>query len=385
MKTNFTDIPQTRDLKRCMIHPEIMHHAFQAGKILPFPILFAESENQFLIENERLSKTIIQFSFIVTNGRNDVMLYERVKNDHAKRIYQGHGITHGKPSLLVSFSPVTGNGCPSSDTDILNIYHQEVPREKRPTDPPQLTFLGLIHRAIVKDNTQSIDYYFYVFEVHYDSISLPFSKFLKDSSDKITGCAPINSDLYLSISKYKADVQALKLLISRKKIPVFTENWDTGEASCIPASVHSTPLLMQSPGWFISHSCEDHHYTRQLTERLKAHKIPYWIDDDHLIQGKPWYESARLAERYGKGVIFIVTPHFLQSPNTAEETELARETLAERGSENYIIHKLIYEPCDKERSKQQFGEELSNYSVYPLMDSCKREEDLERFITHNLL
>ena len=385
MKTVFSDIPQTKDSKRCMIHPEIMEDAFLAGKILPCPVLFAESKNQFLIENDRLSKTIIQFSFIVTNGRNEVLLYERVKNDQIKGIYQGHGITHGKPSLLISFSPAIGTNSPSSDTEVLNIYHQEVPKETCSPNRPQLTFLGLIHRPIIKGDNQFINYYFYVFEVNYDSISLPFSKFLKDSSDKIMNCTPINTDLYLRISEYKADVQALKLLIDRKKIPISTETWDTGKATSIPASAHSTPLLMQSPGWFISHSCKDHHYTQQLTEKLKKHGVTYWIDDEHLIQGKPWYESARLAERYGKGVIFIVTPHFLQSLNTAEEIELARKTLIQRESMNYTIHKLIFETCNKEKIKQLFGEELSSYSVYPLMDSCKREEDLESFITNNLL
>lgn len=382
MSEDFQSIPQTRDQKRCMIHPEVIDKAFEAGEILPFPILFAESNNEYLVEDERFFKTIIQFSFIVTNQRNEVMLYERVANDREKKIYHGHGITHGQCSLLVSFSPTT-QAYPSCEADVLDIYHQEVPRQNFPDKIPGLAFLGLVRNLIEKKEGRWIKYYFYVFEVHYEALELPCTAFNKDKSDTNFGYFPVDSKLYESIAKYKADVQALKLLMVRKQCAVSTAAWEEGNAASLAASVHSSPLLMKSPGLFISHSCRDHQYTTLLTKHLKTHGIHYWIDDEHLVQGRSWYESAVPAERYGDGVIFVVTPHFLQSPNTADEVKIAKEVLAQRGEATYKIYKLIFEPYDKDQSDNFFGQ-LASYSVCPLMTASSREGDLETFITNNL-
>lgn len=395
VKVIYANSDEKRFMKTPPGMPSVLSTNFEAGKILPFAMLFAESEHNKIYEDERVGKEIIQFSFLITNDKNEVLLYDRVKNkvlpnDPTGR--SGHNVSTQK-SILVSWSPYLdrfngGFHYPKTEDDVRMVFHREV---STAYPPDELTFLGLIRNdKTISWKEGRIRYFFYLFEAHYKS-DISADKFMlqKDRSDIPEKFSKIDQALLKTVSGMKADVQALVLYQQTRYgediLPVAPDL--LGESKSI-LNAHSTPFWEHSPGLVISHTSKDHPHTQWLVEYLRQRNIRYWIDDDprHMSHNTEWYKTVEPALRYGDGVIFVCTPHVSTSKGMRDEIGIASKVRKERAS--FVVMKLVFEELgDKEISpelEEAFGK-FPNFSVVglPLEEREKRLDVL--FEEHGFL
>jgi hypothetical protein len=99
---------------------ERMQAEFNAGRIVPFSVLFPETICREITTEDKQSKDIVQFSFLVSDCDGNLLLTYRTPRSHEKEA--GHLITV-KESVLIGRSPVRaiphGHEYPMSDDDIL--------------------------------------------------------------------------------------------------------------------------------------------------------------------------------------------------------------------------------------------------------------------------
>jgi formylglycine-generating enzyme required for sulfatase activity len=75
---------------------------------------------------------------------------------------------------------------------------------------------------------------------------------------------------------------------------------------------------------FISYSRKDFAFVNRLRDDLKAHGIPYWIDQEGLSPGTPnWERAIKDAIRTGSAVLWIVTPASNDSEYVYSELAIA--------------------------------------------------------------
>lgn len=125
------------------------------GEAPSFREVFSESRVEWLTDEEKTGREMIQFSFFLRASDGRILLFRR--SDASHRLTRG-------ASVLVSWSPVQehfrkGSLFPASVHDVLDIFHHEI----APDFPlsPSLRYIGFA----MNDLKGPKRYYFYLFEV----------------------------------------------------------------------------------------------------------------------------------------------------------------------------------------------------------------------------
>ncbi|MBV9229230.1 MAG: TIR domain-containing protein, partial [Chloroflexi bacterium] len=76
---------------------------------------------------------------------------------------------------------------------------------------------------------------------------------------------------------------------------------------------------------FVSYSRKDQEAVTRLYEDLQRFGVTLWIDHKDILPGSPdWENVIRTALRSSSGVLWIVTPHILDSPYVKDELDIAK-------------------------------------------------------------
>ncbi len=293
---------------------EEMEAAFNAGCIAPFSVVFRQAENRALINDaDKLSKDVIQFSFLVSDCDGNVLLTYRTQFSNEKEA--GHTVTVGD-SVLIGWSPVIPlpghQPYPMSDTDILWAYHKEV--QDAHLRKPQVHFLGLVLNEV-----KGIRYYLYVFHVQYGEREPDLRGLLKDRHDKLCAYHSADDALCERVRDKKADLRALELY-TRRDLSTF----GFGSSRVVRFDPRTKPpFRVHAPDVFISHAKQNDAVATRIAEALAAAGLSCWADHRSLKPGDLWFREIEAGIKYGGCFMVLCSRHSLESKAVDEEVSLA--------------------------------------------------------------
>lgn len=317
---------------------------FSQEEFLPLPDIANIIREEKLWEGERINKVLIQYSFLVLNKKNEIMLYSRVKG---KNSVHGHQVsTNRKNNYSALISSGIRNGVPRNYSEIVPYYQRKVNEHDEVGKYRNVSFLGVIKNTkyIKVKNPDSeykgprrgpITYIFYVFAVQYDYEGEFFEQPYIGRNDPIKGFFSLEEAWHAFDPKAnQAELGALSMLMQRmgKPQPFQYFSADTGQ--------HKT-IFGADPGHYIVHAEEDHPFTQKLTHLLHDKGIRYWIDDTKANSSDTWVENARDAIRYARGYIITLGKKTLTKPHVKEELQWIEEVRRKHQKRNVII--LIYD------------------------------------------
>ena len=322
---------------------------FSHEEFLPLPDIANIIREEKLWEDERINKVLIQYSFLVLNKKNKIMLYSRVKG---KNSVHGHQVsTNRKNNYSALISSGIRNGVPRNYSEIVPYYQRKVNENDEAAKYRNISFLGVIKNTkyIKVKNPNSeykrprrgpITYLFYVFTVQYDYDGEIFRKPYVNPNDPIAGFFPLEEAWHAFDPKAnQAELGALSMLMQRmgKPQPFQYFSADTGQKKTIFGA---------DPGHYIVHAEEDHPFTQKLTHLLREKEIRYWIDDTEANSSDTWVENARDAIRYAQGYIITLGKKTLTKPHVKEELQWIEEVRRKHRMRPVII--LIYDNLAEE-------------------------------------
>ncbi|MBR4108416.1 MAG: toll/interleukin-1 receptor domain-containing protein [Akkermansia sp.] len=322
---------------------------FSQKEFLPLPNIANIIREKKLWEGERINKAIIQYSFLVLNKKNEIMLYSRTMG---KVGTHGHQVSTNEGN---NYSALISNGIrsevPRNYGGLIPYYQGRVFEHDEAAKYRNISFLGVVKNTkyvkvvnstpMYKGATMGpITYLFYVFTVQYDYDGEIFRKPYVNPNDPIAGFFPLEEAWHAFDPKEnQAELGALSMLMQRmgKPQPFQYFSADTGQ--------HKT-IFGADPGHYIVHAEEDHPFTQKLTHLLHEKEIRYWIDDTEANSSDTWVGNARDAIRYAQGYIITLGKKTLTKPHVIEELQWIEEVRRKHRMRPVII--LIYDNLAEE-------------------------------------
>lgn len=364
---------------------------FQNKQIVPLDIIYDHAGIERLWEYNRIGRTLIQFSFLIMNEKNELMLYKRPKGKSGSA---GHQITvdDKECSALISVLPKGDSAC-TSYHDILGHFHKKINSRAEKTTEKDISFVGVVkntrHVTASDPNGQeisgSIQYIFYVFCVRYCCEGNPFKPndeepTLINSADIISKFVPIQAAYdQFNPNKHKAEIAAVKMLINPE------------EANLMPTCVVNndktpTTVFGKTIGTFIVHAKEDHQELAMLISVFEKHHIPYWIDDLSAHPYDSWKNNIRDVIHHASNIILLLGKNTL-SPNNKhiqEELELIAQEIDIRPTLPIIV--LTHEKFDNDFNNNPHYEKIRNrITTLTVIDPDKKlDEAIEKYFLQHL-
>lgn len=294
---------------------EKMQHLFDLGQIVPFSVLFPETVCRAITNEDKKSKDIIQFGFLVSDCDGKVLLTYRTPLSEDKQA--GHVISV-KESVLVGWSPVISipgeHPYPMSDDDILWAYHQEV-RDSH-LRKARVRFLGLVQNEI-----KGIRFYFYLFNVSYAERAPDLTGLLKDKHDLLCAYHSVDDSLFELVRDKKADLRALELYSGRD-----LGRFDMGKSHVVPFSLDTKPpFRIHAPDVFISHATQDDGVASRIADACSSAGLTCWTDHQSLKAGNIWFKEIEAGIKYGGCFLLLCSRSSVNSQSVADEVLMALE------------------------------------------------------------
>lgn len=305
------------------------------------PEMFAGSRVGPLADGDKAGKGIVQFSFLVRDCNDKVLLVGRLN--------QNHSLTTGG-TVMISWSPFTDSYSgskrfyPAREADIRAIYHKEV-RESEELDTPRFTYLGLVTNKI-----KGIHYWMYIFVATYphDGEWLKRNLYLQKDKDDMEGFYEV-SQLIPSHQPFmigsveaikrgnKADWQALKMLACGDA--AFPSDWDWGESRAVPfmppdeasggGNCCLPPCLLEKGCLFLSYADETgRNVANALREaierrcRQEGRRISIYVPGDETELDADYL-------RCSFATVFLCTAATPESPRTARDCRIILEIVGD--------------------------------------------------------
>jgi hypothetical protein len=355
---------------------ERMNEWFGQDRVPPFAIVFPETEEGYVTDDDKPGKEFIQFGFIITDREGRVLPHSRAAYDHTTA-KAGHTITGGC-SLLVSWSPVAavnGRSYPQSEADVLRVFHREV-RQRPGEPPPSLYFLGLARRRVPLQVGGETTYYFYLFESRYSGRGPCGEWLVKDKNDQLFyEFVTVDDTLLSAVQKNKVDLRAVEALTGRD-----LSSYGYGRSEMVRLVANEVPpFLVRPPGVFLCHSSADKSIVYELADRLEVAGIPTWVDHRRLRPGEVWFEQAFEAIKYCPAFIAVCTAASSSSQHVRDEVDQAlqrQQWLATRGV-RYEICPVIFQG---EKPETFVPPALKDHQGVDLRDPAGRSVGTTEFI-----
>lgn len=326
---------------------KVMHDVFSSGNIPSLPSVFEASIHQNIWEYERVGKTLIQYSFLVLNNRNELIVYPRKKGGRGQSGHQISTNREGTYSALISCKP-NHNTPPTCYKDVIFHYEDKVKERHEAKEKKETSFLGLIKNTVdIKGNDPynegkevkgHVTYWFYVFVVkyHYEG------EIFEEASEKqafVPSYIPLNQAWYLfDGNTNRAEIGALSMLAHRLNISLPFQYIESTNDS-------KNTIFDKKIGYYIVHAQEDHPFLNELVAVLKEHNVTYWIDDENAIVSDKWKENAQDGIRHASGYILVLGKATLSKDYVRQELEWIYENRKKYPHLPVII--LVYEDIDK--------------------------------------
>lgn len=344
---------------------ERMQRLFDQGHIAPFSVLFPETTCRAITNDDKTSKDIIQFGFLVSDCDGKVLLTYRTPLSDDKQA--GHVISV-KESVLVGWSPVLSipgeHPYPMSDDDILWAYHQEV-RDSH-LRKAQIRFLGLVQNEI-----KGIRFYFYLFNVSYSEQTPDLRGLLKDKHDLLCDYYSVDDSLCERVRDKKADLRALELYSGRD-----LGRFDMGKSRVVPFDAGTKPpFRIHAPDIFISHATQDDLVASRIADALSSVGLTCWADHKSLKAGSIWFKEIEAGIKYGACFLLLCSRDSLKSKSVGDEVSMAIER--QRQWHNYPIIPIV---LDGERKREVIPENLGHCQAYDLRTVQDRESKIQMLI-----
>jgi len=176
--------------------------------------LLNKMKNDGIDDEAKKKLCIIQFGFVITNKKNEILLINRTKKSH---------LLTKNESIVQSVSPSSnpkGEECPYYLDYVKSYYERQV---KCDIKPSSFNFLAIIKNTI---KNKDIDYIFYIFQIKYNKNKSYFESegLVKDSKlklinqlDELKGFIEIDKeDIIDKIKNKKVDLRVAELLSGKK-------------------------------------------------------------------------------------------------------------------------------------------------------------------------
>lgn len=330
-----------------------LENAFKGvGELPAFSVLSAGGGLDDSSVEDRKGKAILQVSFLLTRGQNEILLIDRGNGRHA--------VTTSK-SVMVSTKPMSDNP-PVSDTDVLALFNHKIKSKALISNISSMRFLGVVHnrRRLKTDEDAYADYYFYVFELQYaqgsptdpEDILKGYGAHVSiNRVDPVMGWVPLNTALadVVNPGDCAADWAALHLLAMHRGVTPFAQV--ATRADYIRAGrCHLYSALTES--YFISYDRRDaRKYLIPLCKVLSKLNVLYWIQRKNAKLGYPWDLSNGNVLRHTKGMIILETHQSMQNDNVAKEVADAIHVSLQRERQFEIV-RLSPEDIDATERKK---------------------------------
>lgn len=324
-----------------------MQDLLSSGNIPSLPSVLAASTHEKIWEYERVGKILIQYSFLVLNGKNELIVYPRKKGGSGQAGHQISTNKIGTYSALISCKP-NHNNPQTSYRDVISRYEYKIKERKEAKDKKEASFLGVIKNTVyIKGNDPNhegrevkgpVSYWFYVFVVkyHYDG-----EIFEESSEDKdfVPSYVPLEKAWYLfDGNTNRAEIGALTMLAHRFNISLPFQYIESTNDS-------KNTIFGKEIGYYIIHAQEDHPFLNELVAVLKKYDVTYWIDDECAMVCDTWRENARDGIRHASGYILVLGKVTMHKDYVRQELEWVSENRKKYPHLPVII--LIYEDIDK--------------------------------------
>lgn len=324
-----------------------MQDVFPSGNIPSLPSLFEASTHEKIWEYERVGKILIQYSFLVLNHKNELIVYPRKKGASGQ---SGHQVTtnrKGTYSALISCKP-TLNAPPTCYQDVIFHYEDKIKERQEAKDKKETSFLGLIKNTVdIKANVANskrkgikgpVTYWFYVFVVKYHYEGEIFESPAEERGFA-PGYIPLEQAWYLfDGNTNRAEIGALNMLAHRLNVSLpfqYIESTNDCKRTVFDKKI----------GYYIVHAQEDHPFLNELVAVLKTHNVTYWIDDENAIVNDRWKENAQDGIRHANGYILVLGKATLSKDYVKQELEWIYENRKKYPHLPVII--LVYEDIEK--------------------------------------
>lgn len=298
----------------------------------PIPTLqkiFDNKDKVMHLDNERkLGKSILQIAFIVTIGKNSILLKRRNNRDTILNKKTPSSAPEEKYSILTSS---LCSSAPATEEELLQVFHDKVPtRVFRNKLPESIQFLGIIRNKVESKQKagEFVTYYFYIHELNYQKKGFPNTKSInskleqavkKDANELFSDPFPLDeSTSSLIHCNYHADIAAYQLLRQFR----LRESMAASTIWC--EALHHSSIYDIAKTLFIIHDHDDYEMlAKPLLHELNENKIPYWIEEEHAHLGTIWRLTNAQVERYARGIICIESKRSICSENVFKEIKVA--------------------------------------------------------------
>lgn len=317
---------------------------FSQKEFLPLPDIANIIREEKLWEGERINKALIQYSFLVLNKKNEIMLYSRARGETGQH---GHQVsTNRKNNYSALISSGIRNDVPRNYSELFPYYQRKVTESDVAGQYRNISFLGVVKNTKyvkVVNSTPTykgatmgpITYLFYVFTVQYDYDGEIFREPYVRGNDPIAGFFPLEEAWHAFDPKAnQAELGALSMLMQRMGRPQPFQYFSADDGQ-------NKTIFGADPGYYIVHAEEDHPFTQKLTQLLREKEIRYWIDDTEANSSDTWVENARDAIRYARSYIITLGKKTLTRAHVKEELLWIEEVRRKHRKRPVII--LIYD------------------------------------------
>lgn len=367
------DVPSCSELTAARKSDLPLH---QKDKMPAFSDLVATGEVIATTPLERKDQSLLQVSFVLTRGEDEIMLVSRNKDNHS--------VTSGN-SVMISTKPSPDNP-PKSDVDLMTLFKQKIKNEALVSRVDSLRFLGVVR------NTRNLPgvpgayahYYFYVFELRYAKKKSTELEEMKkhvvknvpqESLDPLLGWRTLDAELAneVDVSVCAGDWAALHLLAMHRNVPSFAM---VNTPAVFRPSGDCVLYSKYSQSYFVSYAKNDWKaLVWPLCQVLKKMEVPIWTQHKKAKCGFSWEIANANVLWYVKGIIVIETPKSFRNDNVAKEVAAAIRIYRRRFG-NFKIIRVAPEQCEK-KDYDLFCRKVSHYLKTYTSDGAFRADDIE--------
>lgn len=331
---------------------------------------------QELSPQQRLHRSFIQISFVVTTTSGKILITHR-DNRPEKRLLQEKANERYadlmKGSNLVSYSPEPVP-VPETFADLVKGLRCKIPSAALLNNPIQdINFLGIAKNTRTDKLTGEtlLTYYFYIFELNLklsdpDNFRMAIeTKGQKDREDfQDMSFFQIDEHIIdVTASNFLAEKAATLLLLRSRGYPqeLLEKLQSDREVAPYRPANNANPFDKSAGALFISHARlnYDSYRIRSFVETLRQARKKCWVQHDDAQQGEAWELANRAIIPICKNFVCFETPAARRKKTVLDEIALAMRTQLKYPS--YQVFRIrsgdFYSSPDEQDEQKKFTED----------------------------